>query len=83
MKKKLFIFGIIIFIIVSSIMDIWKQKHLDLSGTLELTEHSVGARVPGRLSTLSVDEGQTVKKGQLVATLDRYDQAKRDFERMS
>src|SRR3989338_8942417 len=81
MKKKLIIIGIVIFIIVSSVLDIWKRKHLDLSGTLELTEYSLGARVPGRLSTLKVDEGKRVKKGQLIATLDRYDQAKRDYER--
>ncbi len=81
MKKKLVLIGIVIFIIVSSGIDLWKQKHLNLSGTLELTEHSLGARVAGRLSKLLVDEGQPVKKGQLLATLDRYDQAKRDYDR--
>ncbi|OIO37879.1 MAG: hypothetical protein AUJ72_03670 [Candidatus Omnitrophica bacterium CG1_02_46_14] len=81
MKKKLILIGIVIFIAVSSGIDLWKKKHLNLSGTLELTEHTLGARVPGRLLKLLVDEGQTVKKGQLLATLDRFDQAKRDYDR--
>ena len=52
-----------------------------LSGTLEFTEHSVGARVAGRVVTLNVDEGSEVKKEGLIATLDRYEQTKRDYER--
>jgi multidrug resistance efflux pump len=51
------------------------------SGTLELTEHSVGARVTGRLSTLLVDEGDLVKKGQLLGTLDRAEQTEKDYRR--
>jgi len=51
------------------------------SGTLELTEHSIGARVTGRLATLRVDEGDQVKKGQLLGTLDRAEQTERDYRR--
>ena len=51
------------------------------SGTLELTEHSVGARVAGRLTTLRVDEGDRVKKGQLIGTLDRAEQTEKDYRR--
>ena len=51
------------------------------SGTLELTEHSVGARVAGRLTTLLVDEGDAVKKGQLIGTLERADQTEKDYRR--
>jgi HlyD family secretion protein len=51
------------------------------SGTLELTEHSVGARVSGRLITLLVDEGDSVKKGQLLGILDRAEQTERDYRR--
>ncbi len=54
---------------------------LKFSGTLELNEHSLGARTAGRLTTLLVDEGASVKKGELIGTLDRYEQAKKDFER--
>lgn len=56
-------------------------SNLKFSGTLEMTEHSVGARVPGRLTTLNVQEGDTVQKGQRIGTLDRFEQAKKDYER--
>ena len=55
---------------------------LRLSGTLELTEHSVGARVAGRLETLLVDEGTVVTRGQVIAILDRADQAQREYDRL-
>lgn len=58
------------------------NSHLKLSGTLELTEHTLGARTAGRLATLLVDDGDDVRRGQLLGTLDRYDQAKRDYERL-
>ncbi|GEM_PF-1117465 len=56
-------------------------NHKKFSGTLEFTEHGVGARVAGRMTSLKVDEGDEVKTGQLIATLERYDQNKRDYER--
>lgn len=56
---------------------------LHLSGTLELTEHAVGARAAGRLQRLLVDEGQAVKAGEVLGTLDRYEQTSRDYERVS
>lgn len=58
------------------------DSELRLSGTLEMTEHTVGARVAGRIATLNFDEGQEVAKGQVLATLDRYEQALRDNERL-
>jgi len=54
---------------------------LEFSGTLEFTEHSVGARVAGQIVGIAVDEGSVVKKGELIATLDRFEQASRDYER--
>lgn len=58
-----------------------RNGSMRLSGTLEMTEHSIGARVPGIVTTLNVDEGSAVKKGDLIATLDRYEQTKKDYER--
>jgi len=60
-----------------------KNDELKLSGTLELTEYGVGAQVPGRIVTLNVDEGSVVKKGELIALLDRYEQNSRDYQRLS
>jgi HlyD family secretion protein len=63
--------------------DQWMKPKPDLfTGTLEFTEHEVGARVPGRLSSLSVDEGDEVHQGQMIATLERYEQNKKDYERL-
>ncbi len=56
-------------------------QSLKFSGTLELTEHSLGARAAGRIDSVSVDEGDEVKEGQLLATLDRFEQAKKDYTR--
>jgi membrane fusion protein YbhG len=53
------------------------------SGTLEMTEHGVGFPVSGRLETLKVDEGDEVKTGQLIGTLERFDQAKREYDRLA
>ncbi len=74
------LFGLLIVISgCGSNSDLSKMK---FSGTLELTEHALGAKVAGRLATLNTDEGQTVVKNQQIATLDRYQQNKRDYERV-
>ena len=58
-----------------------QHSSLKFSGTLELTEHALGAKVAGRIVSLTVDEGDEVKQGQLLATLDRYEQTRKDYER--
>lgn len=57
-------------------------NRLQFSGTLEMTEYSLGSPVPGRLESVAVKEGDPVKAGQLLATLDRRAQAQKDFERV-
>ena len=59
----------------------WQSGSLKLSGTLEFTEHSLGMPAPGRLATLTVREGDVVKKGQPIATLEHSPDAERDFHR--
>lgn len=51
------------------------------SGTLEIWEHAVGPRTAGKVTRLLVNEGDWVKNGQLLATLERYEQKERDFKR--
>jgi len=58
-------------------------KHMTFSGTMEMTEHVLGVKAAGRLTTLSVTEGDTVKKGQLLATFDRFEQNKKDYARVA
>src|SRR5580692_6531521 len=56
-------------------------KQMTFSGTMEMTEHVLGVKAAGRLTTLSVKEGDMVKKDQLLATFDRYEQDKKDYAR--
>ena len=76
-------FYILILLFFASSCNRWMKPKPDVfTGTLEFTEHGVGARVPGRLSALHADEGDEVKKDQLIATLERYEQTQRDYERL-
>jgi len=42
-----------------------------ISGNIELTEVNISFKIPGRLIERLVDEGQPVRKGQVVARLDQ------------
>ena len=54
---------------------------LTFSGTLEMTEYSVGSPVPGRLARVFVDEEDDVRKGQIIAQLEHFEQAQKDYQR--
>jgi HlyD family secretion protein len=57
------------------------ENRIVVSGNIELTEVNIAFKTAGRLIERTVDEGDTVKKGQVIARLDR-DQlvAQRDRE---
>lgn len=44
---------------------------LSVSGNLELTQVDISFKVPGKLVELNVDEGYYVKKGQVIARIDK------------
>ncbi len=46
---------------------------LQLIGTVDANEIQVSARIPGRIHTLTVKEGDTVKAGQLIAVIESDD----------
>ena len=46
---------------------------LQLIGTVDANEVQVSARIPGRIQTLTVKEGDTVKAGQLIAVIESDD----------
>ncbi len=48
---------------------------LRLIGTVDANEVMVSAKIPGRVETLAVDEGQQVQAGQLVAVIESDDLA--------
>lgn len=47
---------------------------LTISGNIEVTEVPLAFKIPGRLTERLVDEGDSVKRGQPVARLERIDQ---------
>ncbi len=48
---------------------------LKLIGTVDANEVLVSAKIPGRIQTLNVEEGQTVKAGDLIAVVESDDLA--------
>jgi len=64
-----------------------KPGELFYSGTIETTQARLSFQVPGRISMVDVQEGQAVKKEQIIAELDRadfearYEQARANLDR--
>ena len=48
---------------------------LKLIGTVDANEVLVSAKIPGRIQTLNIEEGQTVKAGDLIAVVESEDLA--------
>jgi multidrug resistance efflux pump len=46
---------------------------LHLIGTVDANEVEVSSKIPGRIQTLTVEEGQQVKAGQLIAVIESND----------
>ncbi len=75
MKKKLMIVGIIVLIGMATFSIIhFRNKNeegvLFLSGNVEVTEVNLGFKLSGRVVELLSEEGQKVKNGDKLATLD-------------
>jgi HlyD family secretion protein len=78
MKKRLIpvIIAVIVLAIAGGIL--WSQRngrdealHIRLSGNMELTQVDISFKVAGKLIERAVNEGDTVKKGQLIARIDQ------------
>jgi multidrug resistance efflux pump len=50
-----------------------ESADLMLIGTVDANEVLVSAKIPGRIQTLTVEEGQEVKAGQLIAVIESQD----------
>lgn len=78
-KKKiipLVIILIMVIIAVTVIMHFVRNRDngiMTLSGNVEVTEHNIGFKVPGKIVKLNVDEGDRVKQGDLLAELSSGD----------
>ncbi len=51
------------------------SEDLQLIGTVDANEVVVSSRIPGRIQTLTVDEGDQVQAGELIATIQSDDLA--------
>ncbi len=78
MRKSILLISMLFLAACSNHQDLTQMK---FSGTVEITEHVLGVKVPGRVESMSVKEGDAVAKGQLLATLDRYAQVSKDLLR--
>src|SRR5579864_2205852 len=74
--SKFFIFLLVLFVIAGVIYHFTTPSgnEIQLTGIITGNEVIVSPQIPGRLQTLLVDEGSSVKSGQLIAELDPRDQ---------
>ena len=80
MRRYIYINLLLLFVFVLGCGESGNSR-LKLTGVLEITEHALGAPVPGRIASVLVDEGDDVKRGDLLATLERYEEAELDYKR--
>jgi HlyD family secretion protein len=76
MKKRVIAAGIIVAVFVTAFLVSRFRNNRDegsllVSGNVEVTEANIGFKIPGRVVSLFVDEGQKVRKGDRLALLDR------------
>ncbi len=76
--KKIIIRVFLLVILAAAGFYLWSGRfsrkdpnRLTVSGNIELTQVDISFKVPGRLIERSVDEGAFVKKGMLIARIDR------------
>ncbi len=67
-----FLAGVLIFLLYPAPIDSYKKQAelFTVDGVLDTDQADVASKVPGRLMELKVEEGDTVKEGQLLAMLD-------------
>jgi HlyD family secretion protein len=79
MKKKLkLLIPILVIIVATATYFLYFKKEINpnqvkVSGNIEVTTVGVGFKVAGHVNQRLVDEGETVKKGQIVAKLETAD----------
>jgi HlyD family secretion protein len=76
-RNRIFVILGVLFV-VALCWYLFSTKHdsdLQLIGTVDANEVVVSSRIPGRIETLTVDEGDDVKAGQLIATIQSDDLA--------
>lgn len=54
----------------SNLLAVEREQKIEFTGNIEAEDIMLSFKIPGKLSSLLVNEGDSVKKGQVVATLD-------------
>ncbi|MEK7377231.1 MAG: biotin/lipoyl-binding protein [Candidatus Margulisiibacteriota bacterium] len=93
MKKKRIIAAISLIVILTVSYFVWgifynlkNKDRISASGTIEAIEIQVSSRISGKVVSLMADEGDDVKKGEVLAKLDsqdissQYDDARATFQ---
>lgn len=78
MKKKVLVIALIVIAIAALAYRLTRREGpgdgtVAVSGNIEVTDVEVSFKIPGRVRERLVDEGETVKAGQVVAHLDAED----------
>ena len=77
MKKRAIVAILILLIIAAAVYLLTKKKpnpdELTLYGNIEIRQVDLSFQVPGQISLMLKEEGDSVKKGELVALLDDRD----------
>jgi len=77
MKKRIIVIAVVLVAVGIAVVYAFRgwgrglSNRIVISGNLELTEVNIAFKTAGRLIERNVDEGDGVKKGQIVARLDR------------
>lgn len=79
MKKRILLVLLLLLVIAAGVVAYWYTKSrtsvepnvIRVSGNIEATEAEVSFKIPGRVQTRAVTEGEIVTAGQIVAELDR------------
>ena len=87
MKKKIIVALILAAGIAAALIKFYSRQPFRHSGVLEATEISVYSRITDTITEISADEGDTVKKGQALASLEckeislKAEIAKKEYDR--
>ncbi len=76
LKTRIIIIAFVVLFVSVGLFVYWGQKknragELFYSGTIEATQAKLSFQVPGRINVVNFKEGQSVKKDELIAELDR------------
>ncbi|HEY6837176.1 MAG TPA: efflux RND transporter periplasmic adaptor subunit [Geobacteraceae bacterium] len=79
MNKRIAIAAVLLFVLAAALYFFYHKnastgETIRLSGTVEVTSVEVSFKIPGRIRERLVDEGESVKAGQIIARLEDDDQ---------